>query len=93
MTARDPDPAVLPEEELAGLIAALPPAPAGWTAAAQELPRATAQLDGLVARAVADAEERAAILADLERALAEAGVEPTPVNLASLRARLDPAGE
>jgi hypothetical protein len=76
------------EERLAELIAALPPVPPGWVAAALELPAVRAAIDGLVARAVADAGARDAILADLESALQQAGVEPRPHVLGSLRARL-----
>ena len=43
------------EERLAELLALLPPAPRAWVQAAQELPLARQQVDGLVARAEADA--------------------------------------
>jgi hypothetical protein len=76
------------EERLAELLALLPPAPRGWVEAAQELPLARVQLDGLVARAEADAAFRAQVLADLEAALSAAGVEPRPVVVESLRSRL-----
>ena len=76
------------EERLAELLALLPPAPRGWVEAAQELPLARAQLVGLVGRAEADAAFRAQVLADLETALAAAGVEPRPVVVESLRRRL-----
>jgi hypothetical protein len=79
------------EQRLAELIGALPPAPEGWVRAAQELPAARRELDDLVARAVADAEFRQALLADLEAALRQAGHEPDPVLVASLRARLSSA--
>ena len=51
-----------------------PPAPRapGWVRAAQELPRARRSLDEIVARAEADLEFRAALIADLESALAQA---------------------
>ena len=75
-------------EELAQLIALLPPAPAGWVEAAQELPRARAGLDALIARATEDAELRARILADLETALAESDIQPTPRLLDEARRRL-----
>lgn len=65
-------------ERLGRLIGALPPAPRGWVEAAQELPAARRGLEGLVARARADADARAAILADLETALQAEGVEPEP---------------
>jgi hypothetical protein len=77
------------EQRLAELIAALPPAPSAWVAAAQELPFARRSLDGIVERARQDLEYRRAVIADLERALAESGVEPTPVVIDSLRRRVD----
>jgi hypothetical protein len=76
------------EERLAELLALLPPAPRAWVQAAQELPLARQQVDGLVARAEADAAFRAQVLADLEAALDAAGVEPRPVLVESLRRRL-----
>ena len=78
----------LSEERLAHLIASLPPAPAAWTAAASELPRARAAIDELAARATADAEARRLILADLAVALRDAGVEPHPPLIEHLRSRL-----
>ncbi|HEX6491173.1 MAG TPA: hypothetical protein VF002_07345 [Gaiellaceae bacterium] len=79
------------EDRLAGLIAALPPAPAAWVQAAQELPLARQGLDEIVARAEADREFRQALIADLESALAQAGFEPTQPLLAELRRRYRPA--
>jgi hypothetical protein len=78
------------EERLAELLRLLPAAPAAWMRAAQELPAARAALDGLVARAEADAAERGRIVADLEAALAAEGVVPTSPLLAELRVRLAP---
>jgi hypothetical protein len=75
-------------EEIARLLALLPPAPAGWVEAAQELPPARAGLDELVARAERDAELRARVLADLEAALAESNIHPTPRVLDEARRRL-----
>jgi hypothetical protein len=69
------------------LIAALPPAPRGWVQAAQELPAARKGIDGIVERAVRDAAYRERVLADLETALADAGIEPTPPILEELRER------
>jgi hypothetical protein len=65
-------------EKLARLIGMLPPAPEGWVQAAQELPTARGEIDQIVARAQADAEFRAALLADLETALQAEGIEPEP---------------
>jgi hypothetical protein len=77
------------EERLAELLALLPPAPTGWVRAAQELPALRRTLEGLVARAESDAAFRAALVADLERALEAEGVEPTPRVLHELRGRLE----
>ena len=66
------------EERIAELLRVLPPAPAGWVEAAQELPRARAEIGGLVERAQADADYRTRLLVDIEAALAAEGVEPRP---------------
>lgn len=76
------------EEQIAELIALLPPAPAPWVQAAIELPQARAAFEELVARAVDDQARREAILADLEAALREAGIAPRPHLVAELRVRL-----
>jgi hypothetical protein len=76
-------------QELARLLSLLQPAPPGWVEAAQGLPRLRAGVDRLVALAEEDAETRALVVADLERALAEAGIEPTPRALDEARRRLD----
>lgn len=76
------------EERLGRLLAVLKPAPRGWVEAAAQLPHLRAVLDGLVERAEADAAFRAALIADLEAAVAREGVEPTPRVLRELRARL-----
>jgi hypothetical protein len=75
-------------DTLARLIAALRPAPHGWVEAAQELPAARTGIDGIVERAVADAAYREQVVADLESALADAGVTPTPPILQELRERI-----
>jgi uncharacterized ferritin-like protein (DUF455 family) len=72
-------------EQLAQLIGMLAPAPQGWVQAAQELPAARRGLDQLVAKAQADADFRAAVVADLERALEAEGVEPQPRVVEELR--------
>jgi hypothetical protein len=74
-------------DALGRLIAALPPAPAGWVKAAQQLPAARRGIDDIVDRAVADAAYRKRVVADLESALAEEGIEPTPPILDELRER------
>jgi len=77
------------EERLGVLLRLLPPAPAGWMRAAQELPAARRTLDEIVARAEADLEFRQAVVADLEAALEQEGVEPAPGLVDELRERLD----
>jgi hypothetical protein len=72
-------------ERLGDLIGALPVAPQGWIQAAKELPQARRGIDHLIARAEADAEFRARVLADLESTLAAEGVEPSPPILAVFR--------
>ena len=74
-------------DTLGRLIAVLRPVPAGWVRAAQELPAARRGIDGIVNRAVADAAYRERVVADLESALAEVGIEPTPPILEELRER------
>jgi hypothetical protein len=76
------------EERLAKLLRALPPAPEGWVMAAQELPRVRRELDDIVERAVADAEFRKALIADLEAALRSEGYEPEAIPLDELRRRI-----
>jgi hypothetical protein len=76
------------EARLAELLRMLPPAPEGWVAAAQELPRVRMTLDSIVERAVADAEFRQALIANLEAALRAEGYEPDTVSLDELRKRL-----
>jgi hypothetical protein len=76
------------EERIAELLRLLPPAPPGWVAAACELPSARAEIDELVQRARADAAFRAAVLADVEAALAAEGVEPRPVLVDLVRRRV-----
>jgi hypothetical protein len=56
--------------------------------AAQELPGARKTFDEIVERAEADRAFRAALIADLERALAAEGIEPDRRILDELRERL-----
>jgi len=77
------------EERLGTLLRILRPAPQGWVEAAQELPGARRALDEIVARAESDLVFRSALAADLEAALAQAGVEPDRRALEELRQRLD----
>jgi hypothetical protein len=77
------------EERLARLIRALPPAPAAWVRAAQELPPARAGLDEIVARAEADAHFKARLVADLEAALEAEGYERDPAVVEVLKVRFN----
>jgi hypothetical protein len=76
------------EERLGELLSLLPPAPAAWVQAAQELPGARLGLDEIVERARVDAEFRVLLVADLEAALTQAGYEPTDELLEAVRACL-----
>jgi hypothetical protein len=76
------------EERLAELLRLLPPPPRGWTEAAQELSLVRPALDRIVARAEADARFRELLVADLEAAFAEEGVEPTAPVVELVRRRL-----
>jgi hypothetical protein len=77
------------EERLARLIRALPPAPAAWVRAAQELPLARAGFDEIVARAEADADFKARLVADLDAALEAEGYERDPAVVEALKVRLN----
>jgi hypothetical protein len=66
------------EERLGTLLRLLRPAPPGWVQAAAELPRLRAVLDDLLERSKADAALRAALVDDLEAALAQEGLDPKP---------------
>jgi hypothetical protein len=76
------------EERVAELLSTLPPAPAAWVKAAQELPAARREIDAIATRVEADEEFRAAVTADLEAALEAAGYDLDPSLLPALRARL-----
>ena len=76
------------EERLGVLLRLLRPAPAGWVRAAQELPGARRTFDEIVVRAEADLAFRAALIADLEQALAAEGYEPDRRIVDELRERL-----
>jgi type VI protein secretion system component VasF len=77
-----------PEEQLAALLALLPPAPQAWIDAAAQLPAARAQIDTIVEQAEQDAAYRARLVADLEQALAADGIESTPALRRELTRRL-----
>lgn len=76
------------EERLGVLLRLLPPAPAGWVRAAQEMPIARRTFDEIVSRAEEDLAFRAALVADLEQALAAEGFEPDRRVLDEIRDRL-----
>ena len=78
------------EEALGRLLAALPPAPPAWVEAAAELPQTRRDAERIDALAEADAEFRAAAIADLEAALRTRGYEPSERLLAEVRHRLGP---
>jgi hypothetical protein len=75
------------ETRIGELLRRLPPAPEGWVRAAQELPLARLGLDELVRRAEEDVEFRRRLVADLEAALRDEGVEPDPQLVEALRRR------
>jgi len=77
------------EERIGRLLRLLPPAPEAWVLAAQELPAARAMLDELVVRAEQDAAFRLQLQADIERAVAAAGYEPSPYVVSRLRQLLE----
>jgi len=77
------------EEHISRLLRLLPPAPEGWVRAAQELPAARAALDELVIRAERDAAFRRQLEADLEQAVAAAGLEPSTFLVSRLRRLLE----
>ena len=76
------------EERVAELLRTLPPAPEAWVKAAQELPRARAEIEEIAARFEADKEFRAAVNADLEAALEAAGYDVDSRLLPELRTRI-----
>lgn len=78
---------VYDEEQIGYLLRILRPAPQGWVQAAMELPAARRAMNEIVARAEADAEFQAALVADLEAALAREGYEPSRPLVDELRRR------
>ena len=75
----------IPEERLGRLLHELPPAPAAWVAAAGELPRVRRALEHLERDVLAGAGARDAATAQLEAALAEVELDPTPERVDALR--------
>lgn len=82
----------LDEEQIAARLRELPRPPAAWIEAASQLPALRQSLDGLVQRALNDSAERRRILADLEQALRDEGIESSPSAVAALRAAITPRG-
>ena len=76
------------EEYLADLLALMRPAPTGWVLAAQQLPFARLRVDELLRRADQDQAFCNALRVDLEQALFDAGVDPTPDLLEEVRAHI-----
>jgi hypothetical protein len=72
------------EHELGRLLRLLPPAPAGWTQAAQELPFLSAELADILDRARGDGGFRDALRTDAGAALREQGYDLSPSVLAHL---------
>jgi hypothetical protein len=75
------------EERLAHALAALPPAPEAWVRAAEILPLARRDLEGLVERCQVDAVLRERVLAGLEEALNSTS-EPIRTEAQAIRDRL-----
>jgi hypothetical protein len=75
------------EERIGYLLRLLRPVPEAWVQAARELPAARRAMDEIVARAEADAEFQAALVADLDAALAGEGYEPSRPLVDELRRR------
>jgi hypothetical protein len=76
------------EQTLAELLRTLPAPPEAWVRAAQEIPLARRGLDDIVERARADQAFREALIADLDRALQDAGYDPDPALADAVRERL-----
>jgi hypothetical protein len=76
------------EETLAELLRTLPAPPEAWVRAAQEIPLARRGLDDIVERARADQAFREALVADLERALQDAGYDADAALADAVRERL-----
>lgn len=76
------------EQTLAELLRTLPAPPEAWVRAAQEIPLARRGLDDIVERARADQAFREALIADLERALQDAGYDADTALAEAVRERL-----
>jgi hypothetical protein len=77
------------EEKLGEILSALPPAPAAWVKAAQELPLMQRGLDEIVGRAESDEDYRRRVIEDPQAALEEADVVAHGDAVEILRKRLD----
>ena len=77
------------EERLGELLSGLPPAPAAWVKAAQDLPLLRRGLDEILERAESDDDYRRRVVADPAAALEEADVVAHADAVEILRRRLD----
>jgi hypothetical protein len=80
------------EHEIGRYLRLLPPAPAEWMQAAQELPFLSAELAGILERARADDGFRDGLRSDADATLREHGYDLSPSVLAHLM-RILPADE
>jgi len=76
------------ERELAGLLRSLPPAPAHWVEAAQQIPRIKKQIIEVLPFLESAAPGRAVETAQLEKAIEAAGLTPEPQLVAELQRHL-----
>lgn len=76
------------DKELAGLLRALPPAPAHWVAAAKQIPRIKEQIVEVLPFLEEVAPGRAVETAELEKAIEAAGLTPEPLLIAELQRHL-----
>lgn len=79
------------EEDIARLLAMLPPAPPAWVEAAKQLPELRRRIDEVLARAETDKAFRAALAEDPRNALRDVGLEPDEATMSALRDRLESA--
>lgn len=73
------------DQELAGLLRVLKPAPTSWVEAAQQIPRMKKQVAEVLPYLEEIAPDRASETAELEKAISAAGLTPEPQLLAELQ--------
>lgn len=78
------------EEDIAELLAALPPVPPALITAAEEIPRTRRELADVMRRIEADEQFRLAVEADIESALTSFGYELDDSGLREIRRQLNP---